>query len=470
MPSNFLKALGQGLRIAGAAQSDQNFQIYNQQNQFRAQQEDQRRQLILGLAVKARENDSIDDATFSQITSGLGFGSLPSPGISPARAKLNEEQRQFDVEAEIKRESAQRVESLLQQALGAQASTDKEILSVDQVRSLLEKDQNPYVVIPKGTPPDLANAVREASPAFNKTVIDEEAVDSNARDIRRFATDIKEDDLYRISIAMSQYDKDTAARLKDYAEYLYKNRRAREDFERGKRTVDFSSVWTNEDKDYEYVLERNNKGELIERKLTSEEANEIKNKAREKAASKTEVNVYEPAIDENLKLQAKGLNESYNTLQLAPAQLKMIDYARDAIDRARPFTGSFAEAKLKVIKFFNNNFGTRILPEQVASAEELRFTLFNQIMDNLKKLDATPSQLQQQIMMEAMGNLTTDPLAIERILGIYEDAIYDKVEQHNLKARQAKEKIPEMFLYDPVIKMPDRSKKGGKTIRFEDMK
>jgi hypothetical protein len=462
--ANIMKSIGEGLRIAGSMQNPQTFRAYNAQNEFDTRRQDEKQKLVLGLLIKGVENGVIDQQTFKEKASQLGYGDVPNIGQSIEWQKLEEEKRQADMADKLERDRMDSVQGMVGGFFGGgqqqPAQADPEVLSDDQVKNLLENDQNPYIVLPEGTPEGIANQVISAAPSFGKTVLDERTVNSTVADVQtNVAPGISPEDAYKFSVALASLDKETAARVKDYGEYLYKNQKAAKEFGRGQRTADAYGVWTNHDGDYEYELVRNDKGELVERRLSTAEANEIRNKGRESAANKTTVNAYEPAQERAQREQVDNIMETFSSLEFAPVQVKTIRAAKKAIPRAAPFTGSFAETKLKVVKFFNNNFGTRILPSEVASSEELRFALFNQIMDNLKKLDATPSQMQQRIMMESMGNLGTDPQAMYKILDLYEQIIYERVDLHNKKAKQAQETVPDLFITSPIIGLPPRAEK-----------
>jgi hypothetical protein len=129
--------------------------------------------------------------------------------------------------------------------------------------------------------------------------------------------------------------------------------------------------------------------------------------------------------------------KNYNVLQGAPEALKNIEGAKKLVSQAGGFVGQFADIKLAAVKALNNNLGTNISPNEVASAEELRSRMFFQIMDNLKKLDAQPSQQQQRVMQEALGTIGTDPNAIPRVLDAFASTIRGKVAEHNKRVTQA---------------------------------
>jgi hypothetical protein len=171
------------------------------------------------------------------------------------------------------------------------------------------------------------------------------------------------------------------------------------------------------------------------------------------------VQAYKPANETLQEEFAKELRQSYNALKSAPSTLANIERAKAAALKASPFLGSGGDVKREIAKFFNNNLGTSINPEAVASAEELNSRLFQQILDNLKKLDAQPSQMQQAAMQEAMGKLTTDPQALPQVLNVFAEIIREKVSLHNKDAQQAVNKGL-TFMYDPIINLDERPAQG----------
>ena len=166
--------------------------------------------------------------------------------------------------------------------------------------------------------------------------------------------------------------------------------------------------------------------------------------ARQKAAIGAGQNASESGM--------KYILDRYSMLQDAPATLANIERAKRLVPDAKAFAGSLGETKLGWAKFFNDNLGMSINVEGVKSAEELRATMFTQIMDNLKKMDASPSQEQQRTMKDALGSLSTDPNAIPRVLDVFGDLIKNKVRSHNRIVDDAK-KNGARFLFDPSIQI-----------------
>jgi hypothetical protein len=90
------------------------------------------------------------------------------------------------------------------------------------------------------------------------------------------------------------------------------------------------------------------------------------------------------------KLGVQNIMKTAEQLQNSSATLSNIEHAKELIPKASSYAGSLGGTKLAMTKFFNNNLGMNINVEGVKSAEELRSSLFLQIMDNLKKMDAAP--------------------------------------------------------------------------------
>lgn len=200
-----------------------------------------------------------------------------------------------------------------------------------------------------------------------------------------------------------------------------------------------------------------------------------KGKAAAGAAKvQTQVNAYMPASEAAQTEFMKSTRATYDQLKQAPVALASIEKAKALIPEAKGFMGPGGEALLGSAKFLNSRLGMSIDTEGVKSAEELRTRIFFNIMDNLKKMDAQPSQMQQQIMMESLGKLGTDPNALPAILDAYSEVIRGKVMLHNREAQGAIERGVK-FPYDPIIGLetpaaaPQRratDRKGGR-LRFD---
>lgn len=172
--------------------------------------------------------------------------------------------------------------------------------------------------------------------------------------------------------------------------------------------------------------------------------------------TQVQVNAQLPASEAAQKDFMDKTAKNYDVLRNAPSDIQNLELAKQNVAKAGPFVGAFAEKKLALIKAINNNLPfVSIAPEEVSNAEELRARLFGQVLGNLKKLDAQPSQQQQEIMQQAMGNLTTDPKALIKVIDVYQDIIRNKVALHN-KEVQSSIGRGVKFPYDPLIELPPK--------------
>ena len=168
------------------------------------------------------------------------------------------------------------------------------------------------------------------------------------------------------------------------------------------------------------------------------------------------------------------MRQNYAKLRDVPATLENIERGKAlASSQAKQFMGPFGESKLAVTKFFRANVpGMGNLDTKgVTSAEELQSTLFNQVMDNLKKMDASPSQYQQQVMQEAFGTLRTDPQSVPKIMDVFSDILRNRVAIHNETVSSA-EKRGTAFPYDVNVKLPERKvseASAPKRVKFGDL-
>lgn len=198
---------------------------------------------------------------------------------------------------------------------------------------------------------------------------------------------------------------------------------------------------------------------------------ELDKSARGAARQITNVNAYTPASEEAQRDFIKSTRTTFDQLKQAPVALESIDKAKTLIPSAKGFMGPGGETLLDAAKFLNNRVGTNINTEGVKNAEELRTRIFFNIMDNLKKMDAQPSQQQQQIMQEALGKLGTDPNALPQVLDAFADVIKGKVDLHNKEVRGAIQRGVK-FPYDPIVTLqqPKRraSDKGNELFNAAD--
>jgi hypothetical protein len=149
-------------------------------------------------------------------------------------------------------------------------------------------------------------------------------------------------------------------------------------------------------------------------------------------AARTTVQAFVPA-SETIQTEAmKELRDTFKQLKTAPVDIANLrEAARLANTSARKYMGTGGKAFLEGAKFLKNRLGVDVDTSAIVNAETARTALFQNVLNNLRKLDAQPSQEQQRIMQEALGNLDTDPDALPSVVRVYEDVIRGRVEQHN---------------------------------------
>jgi hypothetical protein len=183
-------------------------------------------------------------------------------------------------------------------------------------------------------------------------------------------------------------------------------------------------------------------------------AQQLQKSAAGAARQVTNVNTQIPASEEAQKEFMKEARVTFNTLKSAPSVLANMEEAKKLVPSAKGFMGPGGEPLLKVASFLNNRLGTNIATEGVEDAVVLRSRLFTGVIENLRKLDAQPTQAQQQVLQDAIGNLGTDPNALPRVLDAFGDILRQKVGAYNAEVTDAESRGVK-FPYNPVIKMPE---------------
>ena len=168
------------------------------------------------------------------------------------------------------------------------------------------------------------------------------------------------------------------------------------------------------------------------------------------ARTDIKVNSYMPASEEAQKDYVKGARVTYDQLKNAKGTINSIDKAIALVPSSAQFMGPGGEPLLNATSFLNNRLGLNIDTKGITDATELRTRIFFNIMDNLKKMDAQPSQLQQEIMQQALGTLGTDPKALPNVLKAFQDVIRGKVEDYNKDVTDAESRGVK-FPYKPQI-------------------
>jgi len=171
----------------------------------------------------------------------------------------------------------------------------------------------------------------------------------------------------------------------------------------------------------------------------------------------TNVNTQIPASEEAQKEYMKEARVTFNTLKSVPSVLNNMEEAKKLIPSAKSFMGPGGEPLLNVASFLNNRLGTSIATENVTDATVLRSRLFTGVIENLRKLDAQPTQAQQQVLQDAIGNLGTDPTALPRVLDAFGNILREKVSSYNTEVKDAETRGVK-FPYNPVINIPETKK------------
>lgn len=171
----------------------------------------------------------------------------------------------------------------------------------------------------------------------------------------------------------------------------------------------------------------------------------------------TNVQAFVPASQQAQTEFVRSASEERKALRNVPDTIANIAAAKELIPSAKSFMGKGGEPFLNAASFLNNRLGFSINTKGVTDATELRTRLFEGILDNLKKLDSQPSQEQQRVLGEALGNLGTDPAALPRILDRIEDVMRRRVDQYNLDVSDA-EKRGVVFPFKPQLELPPRAK------------
>ena len=171
------------------------------------------------------------------------------------------------------------------------------------------------------------------------------------------------------------------------------------------------------------------------------------------ARNVTNVNAFTPASVQAQQDFVRAASDERKVLRNAPDTLTNIDAAKRLIPTASTFMGKGGEPLLAAASFLNNRLGFNISTKDVTDATVLRTRLFEGILDNLKKLDSQPSQEQQRVLSEALGNLGTDPAALEQILDRIGETVRSRVDRFNTDVTDAETRGIK-FPFTPQIKLP----------------
>ena len=168
-------------------------------------------------------------------------------------------------------------------------------------------------------------------------------------------------------------------------------------------------------------------------------------------------------MEGNSKL-IRGLSAEYDSLSQLENTITAIQKARRLNGKmtkdgfkagnASMYQGSFADTKLAVAKFASENLGITINPQGISDAQELTSVLFTNVLDNLKKMDASPSEAQQRMLAKAMGTTESTPEALEMILKFWEGNMISKIGNYNKKVNSLTDEQKEMLGHQRTIRVP----------------
>jgi hypothetical protein len=159
--------------------------------------------------------------------------------------------------------------------------------------------------------------------------------------------------------------------------------------------------------------------------------------ARRAGASVQKIENWVPASETAQAEFIKEFRDTYKQLKTSPTDIANLRRAGElAKTEARKYMGTGGQAFLSAAKFLKNRLGVDVDAQAIAGAEEARTVLFQNVLNNLRKLDAQPSQEQQRIMQEALGNLDTDPDALPRVVELQWTRQQQHKQNSNVEIRQ----------------------------------
>jgi len=202
--------------------------------------------------------------------------------------------------------------------------------------------------------------------------------------------------------------------------------------------------------EFEKLLAASNLSDAEKTKLRVQRAQK---EAMHAPSPQQNVYAFTPASVEAQKQFVQAAADERKVLRNAPDTLTNIDAAIKLIPTASTFMGKGGEPLLAAASFLNNRLGFGISTQGVTDATVLRTRLFEGILDNLKKLDSQPSQEQQRVLSEALGNLGTDPAALEQILNRIGETVRSRVDRFNTDVTDAEARGVK-FPFTPQIKLP----------------
>jgi hypothetical protein len=191
-------------------------------------------------------------------------------------------------------------------------------------------------------------------------------------------------------------------------------------------------------------------------------------KLKQLGANNTLVNLhaFEPYLNKVQGKMGESLVGEFDTLKSIPAQIAQLDKVASLAPKS--FAGNLGQQKLEGAKFLNNTLGLNVATDKIQNTEQLNTVLFTNIMENLKKMDASPSQMQQAEMQKGLGSIATDPQALPKVVNIYKEILLDKAKEHNRRVNESMSgPAKARYAYDITIPIPGGKSGAGADVRSQ---
>lgn len=178
------------------------------------------------------------------------------------------------------------------------------------------------------------------------------------------------------------------------------------------------------------------------------------------------LNAFEPYLNKVQGKMGESLVGEFDTLKSIPAQIAQLDKVASLAPKS--FAGNMGQQKLEAAKFLNNTLGLNVATDKIQNTEQLNTVLFTNIMENLKKMDASPSQMQQAEMQKGLGSIATDPTALPKVVNIYKEILLDKAKEHNRRVNESMSgPAKARYAYDITIPIPGGKSGAGTDVRSQ---
>lgn len=192
-------------------------------------------------------------------------------------------------------------------------------------------------------------------------------------------------------------------------------------------------------------------------KMTPEEKSAAMGLYKKSGASSTSVTVDTGVAEKKLgeRLAEKTAEKVFDNMdraETAASTIGTIAETRQTIGKS--YMGAGSNIKLGAVKVLRS-LGIDVAEEDVSNTEQSRAKLGSMVAANLRS--TFPGQLtegEREYLQDIMGNISTDPAAINAILDFYEKKARETVKKHNRLAETVRDKLP----FDPVITIEEAPK------------